>query len=69
MDAEHYLRLVRTFGPFRAKSAPEQRRVLEVLSATLAGLGGATVLDLRTFLVLARRGTPGREPGGTGAAG
>jgi SAM-dependent methyltransferase len=55
MDAGQYLRLVRTFGPFRAKSSPDRRRVLEVLSATLADLGGATVLDLRAYLVLARR--------------
>ncbi|MFG2041964.1 class I SAM-dependent methyltransferase [Dactylosporangium sp. NPDC048998] len=55
MSAERYLRLVRTFGPFRAKDAAGQARTLEVLAATLDDLGGATVLDLRTTLALARR--------------
>jgi SAM-dependent methyltransferase len=55
MDAEAYLRLVRTFGPFRNKSPAAQARTLEVLAATLDDLGGGTVLDLRTALALARR--------------
>ncbi|WP_432973218.1 class I SAM-dependent methyltransferase [Dactylosporangium sp. CA-233914] len=55
LDADAYLRLVRTFGPFRAKSAPEQERTLGVLAATLQRLGGGTVLDLRATLTLARR--------------
>ncbi|WP_426504226.1 class I SAM-dependent methyltransferase [Dactylosporangium sp. McL0621] len=56
MDTGAYLRLVRTFGPFRAKSPAAQEHTLEVLAATLDTLGGGTVLDLRGFLVLARRG-------------
>ncbi|WP_433204986.1 class I SAM-dependent methyltransferase [Dactylosporangium sp. CS-047395] len=55
MAAPEYLRLVRTFGPFRAKSPQLQQRLLDVLAATLSELGGGTVLDLRGFLVLARR--------------
>ncbi|MER7007944.1 class I SAM-dependent methyltransferase [Dactylosporangium sp. NPDC000555] len=54
MSAERYLRLVRTFGPFRARGAAGQARTLDVL-ATLDDLGGGTVLDLRTTLALARR--------------
>ncbi|WP_433076414.1 methyltransferase domain-containing protein [Dactylosporangium sp. CA-052675] len=55
LDAAAYLRLVRTFGPFRAKSPQAQERTLDVLARTLDALGGGTVLDLRGFLVLARR--------------
>ncbi|WP_433045495.1 class I SAM-dependent methyltransferase [Dactylosporangium sp. CS-033363] len=55
MKAAEYLRLVRTFGPFRAKPPALQEHLLELLTATLADLGGGTVLNLRGFLVLARR--------------
>ncbi|MFC4043536.1 class I SAM-dependent methyltransferase [Dactylosporangium siamense] len=55
MTTAAYLRLVRTFGPFRARSPREQRAVLDALAGTLDGLGGGTVLDLRTNLTLARR--------------
>ncbi|HTJ32005.1 MAG TPA: class I SAM-dependent methyltransferase [Dactylosporangium sp.] len=55
VDAEQYLRLVRTFGPFRAKSPDEQARTLDALATALDDLGGGTVLDLRTGLALARR--------------
>lgn len=54
MDPGQYLRLVRTFGPFRNRSEEDQRRLLGALGATLDRLGG-TVLDLRSSLVLARR--------------
>ncbi|MDG6108891.1 class I SAM-dependent methyltransferase [Dactylosporangium aurantiacum] len=55
MSTAEYLRLVRTFGPFRARPPARQRAVLDALAATLDRLGGGTVLDLRTSLTLARR--------------
>lgn len=55
MTTAAYLRLVRTFGPFRARSPRDQQAVLDALAATLGGLGGGTVLDLRTTVTLARR--------------
>lgn len=55
MTTREYLRLVRTFGPFRARSPAGRDAVLAALTETLAALGGGTVLDLRTTLTLARR--------------
>ena len=55
MSTAAYLRLVRTFGPFRARPAAQRQAVLDALTETLDGLGGGTVLDLRTSLTLARR--------------
>ncbi|MFF5228493.1 hypothetical protein [Dactylosporangium sp. NPDC000521] len=54
MTTEAYLRLVRTFGPFRARPPQEQDALLAALERALDSLGG-TVLDLRTTLTLARR--------------
>lgn len=58
MTTPAYLRLVRTFGPFRARPPRDQQAVLDALAATLDDLGGGTVLDLRTNLTLARRASP-----------
>lgn len=55
MPTARYLRLVRTFGPFRARPEHEQQALLAALATALDGLGGGTVLDLRTTLTLARR--------------
>ncbi|MEV4135729.1 methyltransferase domain-containing protein [Dactylosporangium sp. NPDC049742] len=55
MTTEAYLRLVRTFGPFRARTPQEQETLLAALARTLDGLGGGTTLDLRTTVTLARR--------------
>jgi hypothetical protein len=55
MSGEDYLRLVRTFSPFRKKSPDAQARTLAALAAALDGFGGAITLDLHTTLVLARR--------------
>ncbi|MGI5185264.1 class I SAM-dependent methyltransferase [Dactylosporangium sp. CA-152071] len=55
MTTAEYLRLVRTFGPFRARTPQEQETLLAALARTLDGLGGGTTLDLRTTVTLARR--------------
>ncbi|MEV6924970.1 class I SAM-dependent methyltransferase [Dactylosporangium sp. NPDC051485] len=55
MAAGQYLRLVRTFGPFRAKSPADQERTIEALAAALDRIGGEIVLDLRGTLTLARK--------------
>jgi hypothetical protein len=59
MTTGEYLRLVRTFGPFRARPRRAQEAVLAALAQTLDALGGGTVLDLRTNLTLARRAAAG----------
>ncbi|GAA3289040.1 class I SAM-dependent methyltransferase [Dactylosporangium vinaceum] len=55
MDTARFLRLVRTFNPFRMRSPADRERTLAALASTLDGLGGATVVDLQGHLVLARR--------------
>jgi len=55
MPAGRYLRLVQTFGPFRAGSPQRQATILRVLGETLDRLGGGVVLDLHTSVTLARR--------------
>ncbi|MCY1140694.1 class I SAM-dependent methyltransferase [Actinoplanes sp. Pm04-4] len=51
-----YLELMRTFSPFRRHTPDEQRRTLDGLDAAIDGFGGSVHLELRTSLVLARRG-------------
>lgn len=64
LSTERYLRLFRTFGPFRKRTPEDQAQALTRLAAVVDGLGGSIVLRLRTTLVLARRSTPaGAVPG------
>jgi len=56
LDKSTYLALVQTFGPFLQRSPHQQERGLNALGALLDDFGGTVVLDLRTTLVLARRG-------------
>jgi SAM-dependent methyltransferase len=51
-----YLELTQTFSPFRRHTPEDQQRALDGLSALLDDFGGAVTLELRTTLVLARRG-------------
>lgn len=53
LDKEHYLGLVRTFGPYLSRPQEQQQRLLSLLGRLVDDLGGAIVLDLRTTLVLA----------------
>jgi SAM-dependent methyltransferase len=59
LDAESYLKLVQTFSPFRRRSAEAQAAALRALRVVLADAGGHVTLDLRTTVVLARRGPDG----------
>ncbi|MBY8875933.1 methyltransferase domain-containing protein [Micromonospora sp. PLK6-60] len=54
LDKERYLALVRTFGPFLARSPEQQQRGLTALGRLVDDFGGGVVLDLRTTLVLGR---------------
>ncbi|MBM2622490.1 methyltransferase domain-containing protein [Actinoplanes sp. LDG1-06] len=56
---ERYLQLTRTFSPFLRHTPDDQRRALEGLDAAIDGFGGSVTLELRTSLVLARKGRPG----------
>lgn len=53
---QRYLELTRTFSPFRRRSPEDQQRALDGLGALLDDFGGSVTLELRTTLVLARRG-------------
>jgi SAM-dependent methyltransferase len=55
---ERYLKLTRTFSPFRRRPPEQQSAYLAALRQALDDLGGAVTLELETALILARR--PGR---------
>ncbi|NJP33962.1 class I SAM-dependent methyltransferase [Micromonospora thermarum] len=55
LSTERYLRLVRTFGPYRLRPPEQRARGDAALRSLVDGLGGTVVLRLRTTLVLARR--------------
>ncbi|MDG4831602.1 class I SAM-dependent methyltransferase [Solwaraspora sp. WMMD1047] len=54
LNRDHFLALVRTFGPFLTRPAHLQRRGIEVLGRLVDDFGGTVVLDLRTTLTLGR---------------
>jgi SAM-dependent methyltransferase len=58
LGRDQYLALVRTFGPFLARTPELQRRGLEELGRLVDGFGGVIVLNLLTTLVMARAGQP-----------
>lgn len=53
---ERYLLLHQTFSPFLRRTPDGQAQVLDVLRHAVDGLGGVIHTELRTTLVLARRG-------------
>ncbi|MEH0973821.1 methyltransferase domain-containing protein [Micromonospora sp. CPCC 205546] len=55
LTTDGYLRLLRTFGPYRQRTAAQQTRAATAMRALVDGFGGSVVLRLRTTLVLARR--------------
>ncbi len=55
LPRERYLRLMRTFGPYRERPPELRAAALRAVGAVLDDLGGAVTMDLRTTLVLARR--------------
>ncbi|MGC4894551.1 class I SAM-dependent methyltransferase [Micromonospora sp. DT31] len=54
LDKERYLALMRTFGPYLARTPEQQRRGIAALDRLVDDFGGTVVLDLRTTLVLGR---------------